>query len=40
MVDEVLARHGHELLKAYEDPDVDFMDSLAQTFGFQKPSQA
>ena len=33
LVDEVLTHHGPQLLDAYQNPDVDFMDTLAEAFG-------
>jgi len=33
MVDEILEQEGPSLLQAYQDPQVDFMDTLAETFG-------
>ena len=33
LVDEVLTQHGPALLRAYENPQVDFMHTLADAFG-------
>ena len=33
LVDEVLTQHGSTLLKAYKNPQVDFMHTLADAFG-------
>ena len=33
MVDEVLAQRGPQLLQAYQNPQVDFIETLADAFG-------
>lgn len=35
MVDEVLARHGPQLLQAYENPQDDLVNMLAEAFGME-----
>ena len=33
LVDEILAQRGPELLQAYQDPQVNFLDALSESFG-------